>query len=225
MTFSEMQTRVEDRLRAYGNLTWGDTEIKRYINDGYVEFARLTHICRKQSNVTITADTALFAFPTVTGVGSYLKVWRAEWDDKVLVVRDTSWMDAYMSSGWRDTKGTTLSYIMTDGEDRAKIRVYPMIDDSDDIGSKVLTIEYSYIPSSMSLDSDACLLPAEYSTAPVEWACSFLQEDSVQSQQNPGMGDRAEQRFFRMVRAAKRDVHDGMFFDDNEHAGPGAAFL
>lgn len=220
MTFSEMQSRLDSRIKGHGNLTWSLTDKKRYLNDGYTEFARLTHYLRKQSTVTITADDALYAFPTVTGVASALKVFRADWDGTVLTPRSTRWMDTYIGTDWRDAEGATLSYILTDTEDVAQIRVYPMIDTAANVGSKVLTIEYSYIPSDMTSDSDTCALGETYSVAPVEYAVWMCLEDAVQSKQNPGMGDRAYMRFKSLVGSARAEVNAGLFHHHNRHITP-----
>ena len=220
LTFLQMQTRLNDRISGYGNLTFPDARKKYYLNDGYVEFARISHILWKQSTITIAVDDALYAFPTATGGASVNKIWRATWDGKVLPVKSTAWMDKYIGTGWRDTKTADIQYVLTDSEDRSQIRIYPMIDLIGDITGKTFYVEYSYLPSDMSSDSDTCALPAPYDHAPIEYAVSMCLEDAVQSKQNPMMGDRALQNFWRYVGAARTEVHLGKFGDSTAHVTP-----
>jgi hypothetical protein len=84
MTFAEMVTEVNDRLKDAGNDHWGDAEKKRYINQGYREFCRLTYILQKRDYVTITYNTATFSLPETPtsgtdNVSSILRIWKAVW--------------------------------------------------------------------------------------------------------------------------------------------------
>lgn len=219
-TFTQLQSDVTRRLRAYGNLTWTTDDIQQELNNGYTEFCRLTHIAQKQSEVTIAINTAQYAFPSPTGVSSVLRIWRAEWDERVLTPTSTRKMDRYYGGTWRTATGSTLQYIMTDSEDRTKIRIYPIIDDSDNIGSLTLKVDYSYIPSDMSATTDTPAIPAIYHNALVDYAVSQLQEMPVQSKQNPFMGDRAIMSFWRHVGSAKGDVTVGLVHDYDSHLYP-----
>lgn len=76
-----------------------------------------------------------------------------------------------------------------------------MVDTAAMIGSIVLQIEYSYLPTEMGGAVTTCPLSDTYARAAVEWAAWQCMEDSVQSKQNPAMGDRAKVEFWRLVEA------------------------
>jgi hypothetical protein len=213
MTFTQLQDNVTRRLRAYGNLVWTADEIKEEINNGYSEFCRLTHIAQKQTEVTVAINTSQYALPSPTGVSVVLRIWRAEWDERVLGIMSTRTMDRSLGGTWRTATGSTLEYVMTDSEDRTKIRIYPIIDDSDNIGTLKLKVDYSYIPSDLSATTDTPAIPANYHLALVDYAVAQLQELPVQSKQNPGMGDRAMMSFWRYVGSAKYDTSVGLIHD------------
>ncbi len=219
-TFTQLQASVTRRLRAQGNLTWTPDDIQVEINNGYREFCRLTHIAQDQSEVTIAINTAAYAFPSPTGVSSVLRIWRAEWDERLLIPVSTRKMDRAYGGQWRTNTGSTLEYIMTDSEDRTKFRIYPIIDDSDNIGSLKLKVDYSYVPSDLSATTDVPAIPTIYHNALVDYAVSQLQELPVQSKQNPFMGDRAMMSFWRYVGSAKGDVTVGLINDSDSHIYP-----
>ena len=213
-TYAELQANVTEELRAYGNLTWGSTRIAAMINAGYQEFCRMTHILRATATVTVAADDALYAMPTVTGVSEIIQIWRAVWDDRVLPVATTQEMDRMFDGAWRDDTSTTLSYVMTDAEDPTQIRVYPMIEDSDylvngDGDALTLSIDYSYVPSVMTTGSPA--IPVRYHPALEAYACMRLLRQPVQSKQDVPMGQVYMQDWMRYLGSAKIETMQGLF--------------
>lgn len=225
MTFAQLQAKVAMKLRTYGNLTWTPTDISTAINDGYREFCKRTLIARDQLTVTIAINTALYAFPTNTAVSAIIKVWRAEWDDVRLAAKDTLWMDEFIGSAWRTNTGTSLQYILTDSEDPDKIRIYPILDSADYIGTDTLKIDVSYLPVDLSATTDTPVIPTRYHDALVDYALSWLQELPVQSKQNPAMGDRAMQRFLVYVGNAIAEVNQGLIHNPYKRARLNPAFL
>jgi hypothetical protein len=220
MTFQTMQDRLNDRIAGWGGATFPTNREKRYLNDGLTEFARMTHILQKQDTVTLTANTALFAFPIATGVASVLRVWRAAWNGKVLTPRDTRWMDTHYGTGWRDATGPDLTCILTDSEDRTKIRVYPKIDTAANLAGKSLVLEYSYLPSELAAPADECPLSEYYARAPIEYAVWSALRDAVQSKQSIGWAQEARTEFLRLAGAARAEVNRGMFHEWNAHVAP-----
>jgi hypothetical protein len=219
-TYAELIANAERRLRAYGGLTWDSTEIGAEINAGYQEFCRITHILRDTATVTVAANDALYAMPTVTGVAKILRIWRAEWDGRVLEVVKTYDMDRASGGSWRTATGSTLMYVMTDAEDPAQIRVHPMIESASYIGSLVLNIDYSYLPSAMTSGSPA--IPEQYHPALEWWAVAQLQELPVKANQRPAMGDRASMHWNRYVGSAKAEVMEGLMHNYDTHVFPPA---
>jgi len=224
MTFATMQTRVQKKLRSFGDITWDATEIKQAINDGYWEFCRITHILQKRDYVTITHNTATFSLPeTPTSgtdtVSSIIKVWNASWrlvdspyTETPLTVMSTRKMDRIVGD-WRSATGENVQYVLTDAADISKITIYPMIDTAAHAAERKLYVNYSYLPVEMSATSDTPGFAEAYHMACVEYAVSTLKEDDVQSKQDPFMGDRAMIRFYRLAAAAKAQVNAGMFGD------------
>ena len=126
-------------------------------------------------------------------------------------------MDQRYGAGWRDSEASEPMFVMTDTEDRAKIRIYPRVDTVAHVGTTTLLIEYSYIPTDMDGTVTNCPLPDLYAPAAVEFAVSACLEDAVQSKQNPLLGDRAARQFERMVLAARSEVNRGLFGEPDPH--------
>lgn len=218
-TFAELITNTTRKLRAHGGSTWDADDIGSEINAGYQEFCRVTHILRDTATVTVTANDGLYAMPTGSTISEVLRIWRAEWDEVLLRPVNTRWMDRMYGGSWRTNTGTTLSYYLTDADDQAQIRVYPMISSADYIGTLTLNVDYSYVPAKMAAGGSP-LLPVKFHPALEWWAVSQLQEQSVQSKQNPLMGDRALLHWWRYIGAAKMDVANGLMNEYGAHIIP-----
>jgi len=218
-TFAELVTSVTRKLRAHGGLTWDAQDIEAELNAGYQEFCRVTHILRDTAAIAVTANDALYALPTGSTVSEVLGVWRAEWDGVLLRPVSTRWMDRRYGGSWRTDTGESLSYYLTDAEDPVQLRVYPMISSADNIGTLTLNVDYSYIPAKMGA-GDSPLIPVKFHPALEWWAVSQLQEQPVQSKQNPLMGDRALIHWWRYIGAAKMDVANGQMQEYGAHVRP-----
>lgn len=218
-TFAELVTGVTRKLRAHGGLTWDDTDVEDAINAGYQEFSRVTHILRDTATITVTANDALYALPTGSNVSEVLRIWRAEWDTVLLRPTSARWLDRVCGGSWRTNTGSTLSGYLTDAEDPAQLRVYPMISSADYIGTTVLNVDYSYVPVKMATGGSP-LIPVRFHPALEWWAISQLQEQPVQSKQNPAMGDRALVHWWRYVGAAKMEVANGLMQEYGAHIIP-----
>jgi len=133
MTYDDVLNRVRRRVRDFKHFTWAEDEVRDYINDGYREFAMLTHCLKKHGQIIISTDTSLYDVPS-----DNLMIYRAEWDGKVCPIRTTEEMDKiYGGHDWRNTEGENIMYVIQDGEGYPQIRIYPIITDSDDIGHLV----------------------------------------------------------------------------------------
>lgn len=232
MTFAEIVTEVNDRLKDAGNDHWGDAEKKRYINQGYRELCRLTHILKKRDYVTITYNTATFSLPETPtsgtdNVSSIIGLQRAVWrlvaspytETKVNII-STKNMDRYYSPDWRNTTGTYPQYILTDAGDTAKITIYPKIDTAVNAALGLLYIDYSFIPTVMSATTDVPAFGERFHMACVYYAISQCYEGEAQSKQKPSIGDRASMKFWNLVGSARVEVNSGLINNPNIHVVP-----
>ena len=171
MQFSEMVSRVSENLRDFPEFRWSETQIKRYINDGYREFVNRAHCLVKHTNITITEDTALYDVPT-----DNLTINRVSWKELVLAIRTTREMDGrYMamydgiSSGtkWKEVTGTDIKAIVQDFEGYDQFRVYPMIDLASSIGGLVIGTDssvYKCIKAHTAAAANKPVTGADYAT-------------------------------------------------------------
>lgn len=134
MTLSELDQYTQDIVRDYGNRKWNPTLIPQYINEGYIEFVRISHCLRKSDKITITPNVDTFSLPS-----DVLQVNRYEWDNSSIEV--TTEMDmALRVSSFRTATGSSIQRIMQDNEGEGTIRIYPRIESSDDIGTLVTVV-------------------------------------------------------------------------------------
>ena len=202
MTMAEIITSAKRRVRGYGNITWGESELLEYANDGYQRFAIYAKCLRKSGTVAIVADTATFSLPS-----DLLELKRATWDDVVLPVRTTEFMDSMVGGNWREAEGTAIQCLIQDSEGQNSIRIYPIINDSDYNGN--LAVEYIYLPAAISTTSESPAIPAQYHLALVEYIIYMCQDVEVQSLKNPVSSNIHYQRFMMDVRRARSDVNAG----------------
>jgi hypothetical protein len=162
MTFTQLIARVTNTIADWTNRKEGEDNIKAYINEGYAEFANLTRCLVKHGNITITADTKTYSVPS-----DCISITRFSWDGRSLPVYSTYEMDSNLGEGWKDTGGTTIMNIVQDHEGYGTIRIYPYIDDADDIGGLVLgsnSSTYKCIVDHTSSSSTYPITGASYST-------------------------------------------------------------
>lgn len=130
MTYDDILARTERKLRDFVNFTWYENEIRDYINDGYREFAMLTHCLRKHGQIIVSTNTSLYDVPSDNQI-----IYRTEWNGRICPIRTTEEMDKiYGGHDWRNTEGDNVLYVIQDGEGYPQIRTYPVITDSDKIG-------------------------------------------------------------------------------------------
>ena len=171
MQFSEMVVRVEDVIRDFENFRYTETQIKYLINDGYEEFINKTHCLVKHSNITITEDTALYSVPS-----DNLTINRVDWKGRTIPVRTTREMDSIYpslyidtSSGvkWKTITGTEVLAVIQDMEGYGQFRIYPILDDADDIGGLVIGTDasvYKCIKEHTSASANKPVTGADYAT-------------------------------------------------------------
>jgi len=202
MTMAEIITSAKRRLRGFGNITWGETELLEFANEGYQRFAIYSKCLRKSGTVAIVADTATFSLPT-----DLLELKRATWDDVALKVRTTEFMDSMVGGNWREAEGTTILCLIQDSEGQNSIRIYPILNDED--YNDNLAVEYVYLPTAISTTSESPSIPMQYHLALIEYILYMCQDVEVQSQKNPVSSNIHYQRFMMDVRRAKSDVSAG----------------
>lgn len=322
MDFSALKTRVKRQLRDYSSRTWEDDEIGDIINEGYNEFNMLTHCLKKHGQITISIDHSLYVIPS-----DNLIIVRTEWNGVPLNIRTTDEMDRVYETEWRETESTTLTSVIQDAEGYNKVRVYPILNDTDDIGHVMLgtdslayrcisnhtsastnrpitgadyadywevytshastwanatsydignvvtgsntkdykcilahtsvtstnkpitgtsyatywsaiagtwatstdyyeynelELDYIYVPTDMSSDTDVPSIPTHYHPALVEYALSQLQQVEVQSQQSAGWSNIHWDRFMQYVRRCKREVGRGFIAGKSDMVTPRA---
>lgn len=171
MTLAQIRERVRDNFHDYNDFVLSDSQITNRINDGYDEFCKQTRCLVKHSSVTITADTALFSVPT-----DNLSINRAEWKGREIDIVTTREMDygyhlpytgESVAVDWRNATGTDIVAIIQDFEGFNYIRIYPQIDDADDIGGLVLGTDsntYKCISAHTASSSNKPITGASYAT-------------------------------------------------------------
>jgi hypothetical protein len=207
MTRAQIRARVRYILKRYAQITFDDTEINDYINEGYTDFCVRTHCLRKHGTIAPTADTGIQLVPTDT-----LRIFRAEWENTLLEIMTTRDMDLTYGDGWRTTTGTDYEIIVQDNETLTTVRFYPILDTTN-IGSSTIALDYSYLPTEMTTDSSTTGTPAileRYHRSLADFAVSrCLDAPGAQSEMNPPLGDRFYDRYMEAVNRARLESFHG----------------
>lgn len=184
-TFATLATRTRKILHSYTQIDWEDTMIYEYLNEGYIDFCVRSECLRKETSVTLTADTAIQTLPT-----DAIKIYRAEWDDVKVAMSDIHTMDMTYGDGWRTTTGEIVENILQDNEDAGKFRIYPILDTTA-IGSTKLKLIHSYIPAEIvSPWTTALSIPVIYQVNLADYAIYRCLYEQVQSDRNIPLADR-----------------------------------
>lgn len=211
MTFAALQTRVRTILHSYPQSNWLDTEIYEYLNDGYIDFAVRTEYFKKETDVTLTASTAIQTLPT-----DAIIIYRAEWDSSLVSITDVHFMDDTYGSGWRTTTGEIVEYILQDKEDVGKFRIYPILD-STAIGTTKLKLIHSYIPSEIvSPWTSSPSIPTQYHEALADYAIYRCLYAQVQSDRNIPLADRHYDMYMDTVTRCRNVTITGRLFKVNQ---------
>jgi hypothetical protein len=132
VTYLQLRNRVERTLGDYKNLDYTPTIIGDYINDGYIEFANLTHSLVKHYGLVASLNTSLYTLPD-----DLITIKRAEWNGINIPIYTSAKMDATYGADWRATDGETILTVIQDSEGYGTLRIYPYLDDQDYIGNTV----------------------------------------------------------------------------------------
>lgn len=258
MTLGQLIARTRDIGRDYGGIQWTSTAITSYINQGYQEFVRETHCLRTNDKITITPNIDIYSLPS-----DVLQLYRIEWNKRI-VKAITEWqMDRTFGAGWRVSTGTNIQYVMQDNQGEGTIRIYPRLNNSENIGTLVevvgtdgndyfchethtstdddkpitgvnyplywtatggtgagavwasgtayteyfyLYVDYAYVPTDLSADSDTPNLLSRDHHALSEYAMYMMQSQETGSGKKPITAQHHLNSFYRTLGQAKRRV-------------------
>ena len=144
-TLGELSTKLEHKLRNYGNLTWSQPEITDLINEGYVDFVMKTKCLRKDSYLGLTADTPECTLPT-----DILQLRSAWYRGKLLTFESTDTMNRLYGTKWREATSSTIDHLIQDDLGHASVRTYPFFTDLDN--------------ATITIDDNHCLLNFTYNS-------------------------------------------------------------
>ena len=144
-TLGELSTKLEHRLRNYGNLRWIQSEVTDLINEGYIDFVNQTKCLRKSSYLALAADTSEYTLPT-----DILQLRSAWYRGKPLTFQSTDTINRLYGTKWRETTSSTIDHLIQDDLGHASVRIYPFFTDLD---NAVITI-----------DDNHCLLNFTYNS-------------------------------------------------------------
>jgi hypothetical protein len=207
-TLATLATRTRRILHSYTQINWEDTTIYEYLNEGYVNFGVRSECLRKETSVTLTADTSIQTLPTDT-----ITIYRAEWDSLKVAMTDTHTMDMTYGDGWRTTTGEIVENILQDNEDAGKFRIYPILD-TEAIGTTKLKLIHSYIPAEIvSPWTTALSIPIIYQVNLSDYAIYRCLYEQVQSDRNIPLADRHYDLYMDAVMRCRKESFESKLFD------------
>jgi len=83
-----------------------------------------------------------------------------------------------------------------------------------------LVMDYAYVPTDMSSDSDTPDIPSRFHEALAEYAIYMLQDEEVHSRKNPLMGNRHYNKFLKDVFRARAQINRGVYANRRDHIYP-----
>jgi hypothetical protein len=181
MQLLAIRTETRNLLDDIGNDRWSDADLNQYINQAQYDFNVLTQIYRGPVTVSLVAGQSVYAVSSNDIVGPIIRMEGYTSATSADNVNSTTQekLDT-VKFGWVGDAGSAIPKVfMRSKHDFKEFQIYPKSLTTTNAGYPILKVYAARVPPTLSADTDAPVIPAEYHHAlPYGAAARALQRNN-----------------------------------------------